>query len=276
MYWVYDLPNWLFGVLTVATSCAFGVAGVAFTRKWVPSLHHDDLPYNDIVGFFFGSITVLYGIFLGLLMVGVWDTFSDAEAKVDHEAGVLTMLFRDAGGYPEPTRTQIQDLLRQYNKNILEVTWPQQRKGLITAANKTVLDDLGAVLTAYEPKTEGQKILHTEAYNQYNELILARRGRHVSAAAGLSRNMWTLVLAGAAINIAVSWCFHVKILRMHLCMTALLSALLGLMIFLLAAMDHPFRGRVSVSPESFQLVWDRLIRPGAENSMAQPVAPERH
>ena len=27
MYWLYDLPNWLFGVLTVAVFWAFGVGG---------------------------------------------------------------------------------------------------------------------------------------------------------------------------------------------------------------------------------------------------------
>lgn len=51
MYWVYDLPNWLFGVLTVLVFLAFGVGGVAATRRWVPSLHHVAESHNDIVGF---------------------------------------------------------------------------------------------------------------------------------------------------------------------------------------------------------------------------------
>ena len=44
---------------------------------------------------------------------------------------------------------------------------------------------------------------------------------------------------------------------MHFWMTALLSSLLGLMIFLLAAMDHPYLGNLSVGPDAFQVVYDQ-------------------
>jgi hypothetical protein len=69
------LPNWLFAVLTVLVFCAFGIGGMIVTRGWVPSLHHSEASHNDIVGFYFGAITLFYGITLGLLMVGVFPAF---------------------------------------------------------------------------------------------------------------------------------------------------------------------------------------------------------
>jgi hypothetical protein len=78
--------------------------------------------------------------------------------------------------------------------------------------------------------------------------------------AGLSGALWALVLIGAAINIAVTWCFHLHNRRMHLWMTAMTSSLLGLMIFLLAAMDHPYMGPLAVSPQPFQFVYDQLMK----------------
>jgi hypothetical protein len=74
--------------------------------------------------------------------------------------------------------------------------------------------------------------------------------------------LWALVLLGAVISIAVSWAFHVKNRRMHLWMTTLVSSLLGLMVFLLAAMDHPFMGKLSVSAEPFRIVYDTLMKSG--------------
>jgi hypothetical protein len=38
------------------------------------------------------------------------------------------------------------------------------------------------------------------------------------------------------------------------------SALLGSLIFLIAAMDNPFRGEFSVSADSFQLLLDGLMK----------------
>jgi uncharacterized membrane protein len=76
MYWVYDLPNWLFGVLTITAFVALGLAGLAAARRSVVSLHHEIHTYNDVVGFYLSALTVFYGLTLGLLMVGVWATFS--------------------------------------------------------------------------------------------------------------------------------------------------------------------------------------------------------
>src|SRR5215470_10246284 len=95
IYSIYDLPNWLFGLLSVLVFCAFGLTGLAATRRWVPSLHHATLSHNDIVGYYFSAITVLYGITLGLLMVGVWSTFSQTAEKVDREADSLAALYMD-------------------------------------------------------------------------------------------------------------------------------------------------------------------------------------
>jgi Protein of unknown function (DUF4239) len=260
LYWVYDLPNWLFGVLTVSVFLVFGLGGLTLTRRWVPALHHEDHSHNDIVGFYVGALTVFYGITLGLLMVGVWGSFSETKGKVDHEAAIDTALYRDVSNYPEPLRGQLQNDLRTFTRNAIDVAWPQQRKGIIPTGNLKTLDNLQRHLMSFEPSTENQKILHAEAYHQFNELVEQRRSRLVSVTSGLSSSLWTLVLVGAMINIAGTWFFHLRNKAMHLCMTFLISSLLGLMIFLLAAMDHPFRGNLSVGPEPFEIVYDPLMR----------------
>jgi hypothetical protein len=38
----------------------------------------------------------------------------------------------------------------------------------------------------------------------------------------------------------------------------LFASLLGLLVFLTAAMDNPFRGEFSVSPDAFQIVFDNM------------------
>src|SRR5476649_2646955 len=95
MYWVYDLPNWLFAALTVAAFLAFGLGGLSLSRTWAQSLHHETQSHNDVVSAYLAALTVLYGITLGLLMVGVWTNYSDTEGKVDREAATVAALYRD-------------------------------------------------------------------------------------------------------------------------------------------------------------------------------------
>ena|SRR5215471_12840590 len=227
------------------------------------ALHHATVSHNDIVGYYFASITLLYGITLGLLPIGVWSTFTETEAKVDREASTLAALYLDVSHYPEPSRGHLQDDLRRYTRQVIDVAWPQQRKGIIPTGNVRIVADLANDLAAFEPASEGQKALHEEVYRQFNELVERRRSRVLGVTAGLSASLWALVLIGAVINIAVTWCFHLHNQRMHFWMTTLTSSLLGLLIFLLAAMDHPYFGGLSVSPKPYQLIYDNLMRPGA-------------
>lgn len=275
MYWVYDLPIWLFGLLTVLVFCAFGIAGLLASRRWAPSLHHATLSHNDIVGFYFGAITVLYGITLGLLMVGVWSTFTQTEEKVDREADALAALYVDVSHYPEPSRELLQHDLRNYARYVIDVAWAEQKKGIIPNGNSVTVTVIAYDLATFEPATEGQKVLHAESYRQFNELVARRRSRLLGVTAGLSGALWALVLIGAVINIAVTWCFHLHNRKMHLWMTAMTSSLLGLMIFLLAAMDHPYLGKLAVSSQPFQMVYDQLMKAddSAPGSGAPP-APE--
>jgi hypothetical protein len=262
IYWMYSLPLWLSGLLTVLIFCAFGTTGLVTTRRWAPSLHHATVSHNDIVGYFFGAITVLYGITLGLLMVGDWSTLTETQQKVDLEASTLAAFYLDVSQYPEPHRGRLQDDLRRYTREVIDVAWPEQRKGIIPRGNVTTVANLANDLAAFEPASEQQRILDLEAYNRFNELVERRRSRLLGVTAGLSGALWALVFIGAAINIAVTWCFHLQNQRMHLWMTALTSSLLGLMIFLLSAMDHPYLGHISVSLEPFNLIYDDLMKPG--------------
>jgi hypothetical protein len=155
--WIYDLPNWLFGVLTISVFCAFGITGLAITRRWAPSLHHATLSHNDIVGFYFGAITLLYGVTLGLLMIEVWTTFTETEAKVDREASTLAALYLDVSHYPEPSRGHLQDDVRRYTRQVIDVAWPQQRKGIIPMATSGSLATLQMTLLPLSRPPKGRR-----------------------------------------------------------------------------------------------------------------------
>jgi hypothetical protein len=63
---------------------------------------------------------------------------------------------------------------------------------------------------------------------------------------------------------------------MHIWMTMLTSALLGLMIFLLAAMDHPYFGELAVTSQPFQLVYNELMKADETASSPTPSTPQTH
>jgi Protein of unknown function (DUF4239) len=261
MYWVYDLPNWLFGILTVLAFVALGLAGLYVTRGWVRGLHHAEHAHNDIVGFYMAAVTVLYAVSVGLLAIGAWATYADVQNKIDREAAALGGLYRDVSAYPEPARSIMQDDLRRYTRQVIDVGWPLQRRGIVPNNASAALNDFQDHFMSFEPQNERQKILAAEAYKTFNELTESRRIRLNSVTAEMPGPLWALVLAGAFICIAVSWFYHTASFSMHLWMTILFASLLGLLIYLIAVLDNPYRGKVSVTPEPLELVYQQTMTP---------------
>jgi hypothetical protein len=261
LHWLYDLSNLVLGTLIVSFFTAIGAGGLLLTRGWVRRLHQIDHSHNDIVGFYLAAITVFYGITLGLVAVGTWDTYSDVQNRVDREAVAVGALYRDVGAYPEPLRSQLQNDLRGYVRQVIDVGWPMQQQGIVPNNASGALSDFQRDFMSFEPTTERQKILSAEAYRAFNDLTESRRARLNSVTAELPKPLWILVLAGAVLSIATTWLFHTRSFSMHFWLTVFFSVLIGLLIYLIVSLDNPYRGRVSVSPEPLELVYRQIMVP---------------
>jgi hypothetical protein len=206
--------------LIVGVFTAIGLAGLYLTRHWVRRLYRTE--HNDIVGFYLAAITVFYGITLGLVTVGTWETYSDVQNKVDHEAIAV-----------------LQNDLRLNTRQVIDVGWPMQQRGMVPNNASGALGDFQRDFMTFEPSTERQKILAAEAYRAFNDLTESRRASLNSVTAEMPGPLWIVVIAGAILSIATTWFFHSASFNMHFWMTILFSALIGLLIYLVASLDKP-------------------------------------
>jgi hypothetical protein len=261
MPWAYELPNWLLALMTVAVTAAVGLIGMYTTRRFVRRVHGDRHSHNEFVGYFLGAVCVFYGITLGLLAVATWQNYSDVETRVGEEAAVVGALFRDVSGFPDPERGVLQSDLRQYTRRVIDVAWPLQRRGVVPQDEGVTLSNFQNHLIAFEPTTESQKAIYGEALRGFNQVAQLRGRRLQSVHGGLAAPIWIVVYAGAFVNIAVTWFFDMRNQRMHFWLTLFLSVLLGLLIYLLGALDSPFRGDIGVSPEPFEIMYVRRMQP---------------
>jgi Protein of unknown function (DUF4239) len=256
MYWVYDIPNWLFGVLTVGVFILVSLAGLFATQAIATRLpserrHGNSSETNGFVSTFFGASVGLYGITLGLISVGAWQNFSDVDSKSGAEAASVSALYRDVAAYPEPVRTTLRAAVKEYTRCVIEDAWPLQRKGIVPDADTKRIDVIQAALHGFEPKTQGEGIHHQEALTQFNKLVELRRRRLQTITSSLPASLWGVVLVGALLSISVTWLFIMESRRLHVLLVSLYSALIGLLVFLMAAMDNPYRGEFSVGPDAF-------------------------
>jgi hypothetical protein len=259
--WIFDVPLWIAGPGLVVLLVGISFLGLLIVRSRVlPRIH---VTYHDshFVGTMVHSVMVFYGLVLALIAVNVFETYSSASKMVSAEASAIAMLYRDADSYPEPTRTDLRGALRDYTEYVIEQAWPLQRRGLIPAGGVEKMDRVQAQLATFEPRTEGEKALHAEAWRAYNRVVETRRARLDEVNSGLPGVMWMVVLLGAAISLSAAFFFHVEDVRLHAILVALLATFIASVIFLVLAMDHPFRGDLGIPAESYRLIYDHLMKP---------------
>jgi len=257
--WFLNLPDWLYGILSILFAVLVGVGGLLVTRKWIARLH-ESASHNEIVSYYLSTIAIFYGIMLGLIAVSVWESYNSAATTVSLEAGSLAALYRDVSGYPEPTRSALQADLREYTRYELEVAWALHRKGIVSPGGMERLWSFQDHLQTFVPKDLGQQALYFETLRAYDDLIQKRSLFIDSITARLPRPLWDFVFLGAILSFVVSWFFQLKSFTMHVWMTALFAAVLGMEIHLLIIMNHPYSGSLGVSPEALQTVYDMLMK----------------
>ena len=258
-YWLYDLSSPVLCLLVVGSFVAFCLGGLFLTRGWVRGLHQVDHSHNDIVGFYLAAIAVIDAITLGLVAVGTWETYTDVQLRVDHEAAALASIYRDASGYPEPLRTKLQNDLRLYYHQVVDVAWPQQERGIVADVSGVALQQFQNDFMTFEPATEQQKIVSAETYRAFNELSECRRNRIDSVNTELPSPLWVMVIAGALLGIAATWLFDTRSFGMHVWLSIVYSVLIALPIYIIVALDNPYRGRISVGPDPLVRVYEQLM-----------------
>lgn len=254
MYWIYDYPSREIGLLFCAVFLAVTWIGIFLIRATIHSWIHQDGRTNEMVGIALSSFFVLFGLLLGLLAVATYQNYSTVGDIVDKEASSMAALYRDFSGYPQPIRRQLQDQLREDARLTINDDWPLMQRGIVPTGSTERINSIAQTLFAFEPSKESEKIIHAEAFRQFNNLIEVRRSRLANVTTGLPPVLWWVVVFGALLNIVLIWMQDME-RHVHLILGGVLASILGSVIFLIAALDNPFRGEVSVGPDSIALAY---------------------
>ena len=259
--WLYELSPWAAASVMVVSIELIALIGLVLVRRRViPRLHYHD-GANDAVSGTVQAIGVFYGITVGLIAVGVWNTHSNAEDLVSKEAAAIGVLYRDVGGYPSPVREELRSDLRNYAVFIINEAWPAQTEGQgqKLRAGVELLDHLESELYSFAPANTSQSALHSETLRAYNTLLEYRRLRIDAVGGGLSMVMWAVIWVGAVISIGVAYFFNIPDVKLHAILVALMGGFLAMVLFMIVINDKPFYGRSSISADPYKLIIEHLM-----------------
>jgi Protein of unknown function (DUF4239) len=256
--WIYDIPSLLAIVLFGAGFVLIFWLGILILHPFIRKLLPPEPGLNATLTMYLQYFGIIYGLLLGLLAVGAYQNHAETRRAVVAEAASLAALYHDISEYPEPYRTDLRSLVREYTRFTIEDVWPKQRQGIMPElSGPNPVAGIYKRMAQFEPGTEGQDAIHQTALKQFNSFIEARRARLYRVSSGMPRVMWYTVALGALVNMIFLWLFEPQGEHPSL-LGGLVSFFTATMIYLIAILDTLFRGEIGVSPEALQLVYQQM------------------
>ena len=246
-------PLWLSAIILVALPTLLAMAGTVLVRRRVGL---DRLSINnEVAGFKFAVVGVLYAVLLGFAVIVVWEKFSSAEGAVAQEAGAAATIYRLADGIGAGPGAAVRDGLTGYVRAVIAEDWPAMERGRASSAVTHALDGAYAAVLTFNPGADqrGEALL-AEALHQLDAVTQARRTRLVLASGIVPGIVWLVLLAGAVLTVGYTLFFGAENLRAQALMTGALSVLVFSGLLVITAIDHPFAGSVKVQPEALAAV----------------------
>lgn len=251
MYFLTTRPTWVL-ILLLLLFTALAMTAPVVIRRWIPleRLRSN----NEVAGFKFAVIGVLYAVLLAFAVVIAWERFFDAEKALATESGAAATLYRLSAGLGEPTAASVRKHLEAYLRSVLRDDWPAMALGHSSHTTNGALNALYREVVQYRPSDLHQADVQNDVFRELDTLTAARRERIVMATGTVPGMIWFVLLFGAVLTITFTFFFGTENVMTQSQMTGILAGLIFSAILVIIAIDRPFTGAVVVSKDPIETV----------------------
>lgn len=251
------LPGlWLFLGLVLAAAIVLAVGSVWLANR---AAHRPGAKKETgSLSSFVTTVALVYGALLGFTVVVAWEQFSSAEANVTNESSTLATMYRQTISMDASEQATMRELLRQYTKSV-QAEWDHQGSDSASVTARAAVTDMYRVLgNATNP-------INAEVRGQLNVLTSQRNTRVLDATPRIPGLLWSGLLFGGILLIGLIGFTRLDYRRIHMILSSAIAVLLGLLLFLIFWLDHPFGRQLGVTPRAFDYttqVFDGVDRDG--------------
>ncbi len=251
-------------MLVIGGICLAALAGLELVQRLVPASSRR--PHNDVAGFIYAALGVIYAVLLALVVIAVWEQYDAASETVEQESNAVAEIFWLGHRLPEPKGPHLQELARSYAEEVVHKEYPLMEQGeppLMVRGQGvpdgwTLIDDIRATVQEVEPSTPADEQLYAEGLDQVERLADARRMRLVAAEEGIPGVLWAVLIFGGIAAVSFTYLFGLENTWAHRLMVVTLAAVIGLVLFTIGALEHPFSGGARIGTGAFELILERF------------------
>ncbi len=254
---ILSVPQLVGELAVVAAVVAIFVALHAFLQRRMRS----DLlrRHNDVAGYLFSAVGVLYAVVLGFVVVVVWQKYDGSVANVENEVDAVGNLYHVVDAFPPGSRDRIRAGLIDYVGIVLHTEWPAMESDRdVPQLGADRLESVSYAVDTFSPANFKQLAAQQAAIADEQRVFDARRGRLVATVPAVPAVLWFALVVGALAMVAFCYIFGVENRPAQLVMTAILVGLIGILFVVIEEFSTPFSGSVRISADGWTYLQQRL------------------
>ena len=257
MYFLTTQPLWLSAIILMVPTTLLSMAGPIVVRRYVEVSRLRT--NNEVAGFKFATVGVLYAVMLAFAVVVVWEKFNQADSEVAKEAGAAATVFLLTNGVGAEHGAVIRNAMSDYLTAAITKDWPAMEQ---EGDSPAVTEALGGVYIAvlrFHSFDADEGVVIAAILQQVNRISEARRERLVMADGIVPDIIWVVLFGGAIVTIGFTFFFGAENLKAQVMMTGALSVLIFAGLLTIIAIDHPFADTIKVGPEALSSIVQDFI-----------------
>jgi hypothetical protein len=179
--------------------------------------------------------------------------FQTARNIVEAEANNLADIFMLSDRFPPAKAKVVHELCNFYCNQLITKEWKAMVHAEISMDARKAAIKLIREVTDFEPVTENQKAIYPILVQETCQLWDNRRARTNIAEYGVPNVEWLVLLLGGVVTVVFTYFFGLESVRVQIAMTAMVSLLISLNLYLVVLFGAPFSGDLCVGEEAFEV-----------------------
>lgn len=253
-YYMLQIPPFLLFIFIVSFGAIFAGLGTFLFRKHVSLKILRS--HNEVTGFLYLSIASFYALLLSFVVFVVWDQLNGIRGNVSKEGSSAMALYRDIKFYPDTVESkQLMIVYLDFVFNVIDEEFPNMGRMKQSRKTPESFDRVFYKMEHLNPKNPFHVQLVAGMFNHLNELAAYRGLRTSSMETEIPPPMWLPMIFGAIITIICAMLLDIEHVRMHVILNGLLGTFIGMFLFIIILLDHPFTGSLSIKPKSYKEIF---------------------
>lgn len=228
-------------------------------QHFVP--HRTRETHNDVAGFIFAAVGVLYAVLLAFVVVAVWQNVDSARQTTFKEADALAGVYWISRELPLPVGSHLEHDTLAYATTVQDTEWPLMAEHKSSPKATQLVYAMRSDVFGFTPADARQQVLYEHAVTHVEDLASERRARLTEIDDSVPTLMWIALIAGGLLTVAFTYLFGLSNTLAHGLMVLTLTALVVVSLLLIKEMDFPFTGVTRVEPTAFEVFLSRLPPP---------------